>query len=160
MVIGLVPVAPASAKNHQCWEYTGAEKRFKKKINEEREGTSGLGKLTLDPELSKVARKHTKEMLQANEKDPETGLFHSTSDQFHSRITNWTLVGENVGYGGSVASLHEAFMNSPGHAANVLHASYTHVGVGARRDDNGTMWVTIIFSGSSNPGTSLQMPDC
>lgn len=154
LFLGLAPASSASAENNQCWDYTGAEKRFKNRINDERLDVA-LGKLKLDPELSKVARKHTKEMLQADK-----GLFHSTSEQFHNRISNWTLVGENVGYGGGVESLHDAFMDSPGHAANVLHVGYTFVGVGARRDEDGTLWVTIIFSGTENPGTSLQMPDC
>ena len=153
----LVP-AMAVAAEDACWSYTKAEKRFKKKINDERI-LDELVKLKLDPELSKAARKHTKEMIQANKKNPDKGLFHSTSKQFRNRVTNWSLIGENVGVGGGVKSLHNAFMNSPGHAANVLHLLFRYVGIGVRRYD-GRMWVTVIFSAGGNPGTSLKMPSC
>lgn len=155
----VVPSSAASSQDNQCWEYTKAERRFKKKVNAERV-SDGLKKLRLDPELSKAARKHTKEMIQANKKNPDRGLFHTTSEQFHKRVTNWTIIGENVGYGGSVSSLHVAFMDSPPHAHNVLTATFTNVGVGARRDNNGRMWVTFIFQGTGNPGTTLRMPTC
>lgn len=146
--------AGAAKGDNQCWESRTSEKRFKNKINNERTEVS-LGKLHLDPELSKVARKHTKEMIQADK-----GLFHSTTAQLTKRVTTYSILGENVGVGGSVPSLHQAFMDSPPHAANVLHASYEYVGVGAKRDDDGRLWVTIIFQGGNNPGTTLKMPDC
>lgn len=43
----------------------------------------------------------------------------------------WRKLGENVGRGGSVAVVHQAYLNSPGHRANILDSSYTHVGAGA-----------------------------
>jgi uncharacterized protein YkwD len=50
-------------------------------------------------------------------------------------------------------------MNSPAHAANVLHSSFKHVGVAVTRS-GGRMWVTVIFESVSNPGTTLPMPKC
>lgn len=41
----------------------------------------------------------------------------------------WTKVGENVGRGQTVTSLTTAFMSSPSHRANVMDASYTHIGI-------------------------------
>lgn len=153
-----IPASSATGDN-TCWDYSNAELRFKRKANAER-ADDGLKKLRLDPELSKVARRHTKDMIQANAEDPNTGLFHSTSAQFRKRITNWTIVGENVGVGGDVGSLHEAFMDSVPHAENVLGDDYNNIGVGAKRDDDGRMWVTFIFQGTGNPGTTLKMPAC
>lgn len=158
----MVPTIASSAVNkadNGCWKYTSSERGFRTKINKER-ASDGLGKLKLDPELSKVARKHTKEMIQANKRNPNKGLFHSTSEQLRNRVTNWNLIGENVGVGGTVSSLHVAFMGSAPHAANVLHNSYKYVGVGARKGPDGRMWVTIIFEATQNPGTTLRMPSC
>ena len=150
----LVPMTTqvANAGSSTCWNYKASEKKFARKANAARSQIS-LGKLRLDPELSKVARKHTKEMIRAND------LFHSTSEQLRTRITNWTSLGENVGVGSSVDSLHTAFMNSPAHAANILHTGYKFQGVGVIKA-NGRMWVTVIFAQSSNPGTTLKMPTC
>lgn len=150
----LVPMtAPvATAGSSTCWNYKTSEKKFARKANAAR-GNTSLAKLRLDPELSKVARKHTKEMVNKND------LFHSTSTQLRNRVTNWTLLGENVGVGSTVDSLHTAFMNSPAHAANILNASYKYQGVGVMKA-HGRMWVTVIFSATQDPGTTLKMPTC
>ena len=142
----------APAGSSACWNYKDSEKKFARKANAAR-ANLGLGKYRLDPELSKVARKHTQEMIRAND------LFHTTSDQLRARVTNWSLLGENVGVGSTVDSLHTAFMNSPAHAANILHSAYKFQGVGVAKA-NGRMWVTVIFADSSNPGTTLNMPSC
>ncbi len=42
----------------------------------------------------------------------------------------WRSLGENVGYGSSVATVEDAFMNSPAHRANILEPSYSVVAVG------------------------------
>ena len=44
---------------------------------------------------------------------------------------NWLKLGENVGYGGDIAQVHDAYLNSPGHRANILDASYTSMGAAA-----------------------------
>jgi uncharacterized protein YkwD len=149
----LSPVTVSSApSDNKCWKSKTSEKRFARKINSERV-TDRLGKLRLDPELSRVAKKHTLEMAKNNK------LYHTSSDDLRARVTNWNLLGENVGVGGGVRSLHGAFMNSPAHAANVLHTSFRHVGVAVVRS-GGRMWVTMIFEAVSNPGTTLPMPKC
>jgi hypothetical protein len=56
---------------------------------------------------------------------------------------SWRSAGENVGTGGEVVSLHEAFVASPGHFANIV-GTYNRVGVGVVIE-NGTIWVTFNF---------------
>ena len=51
-------------------------------------------------------------------------------------------VGENVGEGPTVTDIHNAFMNSPEHKANILDHDFTQVGVGVSVDKNGIIWVT------------------
>lgn len=55
---------------------------------------------------------------------------------WHSRLSdgapsNWRKLGENVGMGGNIAQIHAAYMNSPGHRANVLDPSFTEMGTAA-----------------------------
>lgn len=55
---------------------------------------------------------------------------------WHSRLAdgappNWRKLGENVGMGGNVGQIHDAYMNSPGHRANVLDPSFTEIGTAA-----------------------------
>jgi uncharacterized protein YkwD len=120
-------------------------------INDERV-LAGKPRLRLDPELSRSAAEHTKEMAAGGV------LNHTTSDAMKKRITDWQLLGENVGVGGAVSSLHVAFMNSPAHRANILN-DYKYVGIGTKVD-GGRLWVTVIFESYSDPGTTLPMPSC
>lgn len=135
-----------------CWDYKRTERGFARKINSERV-LEGVGKISLDPELSKAARVHTWAMARQDR------LYHTPSDALRRRVTNWTILGENVGYGHTVSSLHEAFMNSPDHRDNVLYSTFRHVGIGALKR-NGRLWVTVIFEAVSDPGTTLPMPRC
>jgi Cysteine-rich secretory protein family len=146
------PWPVGTARNSRCWRYKSAERSFAKKMNKARKG-HGRRKMSLDPELSKVARVHAKEMLHRNL------LYHTSSGQLRQRVTGWSTLGENVGVGYAVKSLHKAFMHSPPHRHNILHASFRHSGVGvvAKR---GRMWVTVIFEARNNPSTRLKMPRC
>lgn len=150
--VSLDGVSALGASDNRCWTYKDSERGFARRINSERV-LEGVGKLSLDPELSKSALKHTWEMVRNNE------LYHTPSDKLRRRVTNWTILGENVGVGGTVSSLHEAFMNSPAHRDNVLYNTFAHVGVGVVKKA-GRMWVTVIFEAVADPGTTLSMPTC
>ena len=153
MTAGLMVTAvPVGAADSRCWRSTDGEKGFARKINRAR-SNHGLGRLSLDPELSKAAKVHTRDMAERSQ------LYHTPSDALRARVTNWTVLGENVGVGGGVRSLHTAFMNSPLHRDNVLHSPYRHVGIGVVNRD-GRMWVTVLFEGLTDPGTNLRMPRC
>jgi uncharacterized protein YkwD len=141
LLVGLIPAPSASAA---CYSHRRPEKRFARLINQARTGVD----LKLDPELGKVAKKHTREMVNAN------SLHHTPSSTLRRRVTNWVELGENVGVGGTVTSLHSAFMNSPAHRDNIVRSSYRYVGVGVIKKD-GRMWVTVIFEANSNPGSPL-----
>lgn len=155
---GLASAAPAS--DNSCWDYDGTERAFAKNNNAERSG-KGARKLSLDPELSRVAMQHTKAMVKAASGSIDgDDLFHSTPRQLKKRVTgDWSSLGENVGVGGSVSSLHKAFMASPTHRDNMLNPAYDQVGVGVITQGD-HVWVTVLFSSGGEPGTSLRMPSC
>lgn len=148
----LYPVPSASSANNACFDFKADERDFTAKMNAERK-KKGKSNMALDPELSKVARKHTNEMVNKNL------LHHTDSSTLARRVTSWTTLGENVGVGSTVDSLHTAFMNSPAHRDNVLFSSFKYVGVGTKTVD-GRLWVTVIFEAQTNPGTTLNMPRC
>ena len=154
LFVTAAPAITAGAQTSQggCWEVKGSERGFAKRINDVR-SIAKRGTLRLDPELSRAARLHTREMVKQDK------LYHTPSDKLSKRVTNWTVLGENVGVGGDVQSLHEAFMASPAHADNVLYDSFRHMGVGVVKDGD-RLWVTVIFEAQTNPGTSLSMPNC
>jgi hypothetical protein len=63
----------------------------------------------------------------------------------------WRKLGENVGRGGSVDVLHQAFVNSPGHYANLVDPAFTHIGVGVV-ERNGTLWTAHVFMAAAGGG--------
>ena len=150
--IGPVAAGTPAGADNECWQFRTKERGFAKKINTARESV-GMGKLSLDPELSKAARVHTRAMVKNNE------LYHTPTDKLTSRVRGWTILGENVGVGGTVTSLHTAFMASHGHYENIVHPEYRHVGIGTK-EAHGRLWVTVIFEGENDPGTPLPMPKC
>lgn len=154
LIVVCVPSATstASAACTRGWAYRNAETSFASKVNQAR-AEAGRGNLRLDKELSKAARRHTREMLNSNT------LYHTPAPALKNRVTNWTWLGENVGVGNTVDSLHVAFMNSAAHKDNILFSKYRHVGVGTRMQ-GGRMWVTVLFEAETNPGTTLPMPTC
>lgn len=149
LMAGLMAAAflPATSASAACYTPNSTEKAFARKMNNAR-SNADKGSLRLDPELSKAAKVHTREMIK---KDL---LHHTPSETLRRRVTNWSILGENVGVGGTVTSLHQAFMNSTAHRANILLSDFRHVGVGAIKDD-GRLWVTVIFEARSDPGSPL-----
>jgi hypothetical protein len=130
-----------------CFAFKTPERSFVRRHNTARRAR-GLSRLRMDIHLGKVARYHTREMTGRN------ALYHTSSAQLSRRVTRWSTLGENVGVGGTVGSLFKAFMNSPGHRANILYSKFNHIGVGTLRA-HGRLWVTVIFEARNDPGTRL-----
>lgn len=117
---------------------SGSEQSFLSAINSTR-NSSGLGPLTMESGLQSHARRHTADMIAADE------IYHSSSAELQAAAgSGWDKLGENVGRGGSVSSLHQAFLDSPGHKANIL-GDYNYVGIGTDTSDNGVLYVTVVF---------------
>lgn len=130
------------------------ESAFVANINAAR-AANGLGPLTVDTNMRAAARDWAVWMA-------ENDTLQHASNIVTGAPSNWTKVGENVGKGGSVSSVWNAFMASPGHAANVLDPLYTRVGVGMVWADNGVLWTTHRFAAASSdsppPATPTPAP--
>lgn len=137
LVIGSVLVlhGVVGASAAEVGDGPGAEGEFTALIGQER-AARGLGGLTTSAELVDVARRHAARM--AADKD----LRHNPNLQ--SEVQNWEVLGENVGRGPSVESIHRAFMDSESHRAQILEPRYTEVGVGVVWSD-GEIWVAQVF---------------
>lgn len=100
------------------------------------------GELDLATGLSRYARRHSEAMARRGY------LFHSSDEQLRSVLEgyDWSIAGENVGVGGSLESLEDAFMASRLHRRNVLREAFEHAAIGIVRAD-GRLWVTVIFYG-------------
>jgi hypothetical protein len=99
-----------------------AEAEFVARINQLR-ASKGLGALSVDGELTTLSRQWASTMAGHGR------IFHAS--QLSAGVTsNWQKLGENVGVGGDVATLFQAFVDSPSHYDNLIDPAYTRVGVG------------------------------
>ncbi len=73
------------------------------------------------------------------------------ADFRHSNLTDgvgqlpWRKLGENIGVGYDLGSIHAAFMQSAGHRANILDPAFNYSAVGVTGDWYGRYWVTQEF---------------
>lgn len=91
------------------------------------------------PALKIQADAQAKAQAWAEKLARENRIYHST---LSSGIrVRWCKLGENVGYGSSIASIQDAYMRSTGHRNNILSSTWNGVGVGYAR--NGSRVFTV-----------------
>ncbi len=140
-VVGPVPAAHADDVDDE-WA-------FVRLVNQSR-ADNGLAPLTPYAPIRDVARGQSIRMGQQNR------LYHNPNLQadVQAAAPDWQRAGENVGQGWDVQGLHDAFMNSPGHRANVL-GDYNYVGIGVVHA-GGYTWVTEVFLKAPGGKPALQ----
>ena len=57
----------------------------------------------------------------------------------------WRSLAENVGYGGSIPQVHRAYLNSPGHRANILDPRWNYMGTGVAWRGNRVFTVQVFM---------------
>lgn len=114
---------------------SGAESEFASLINSYR-GSKDHPSLSRSGSLDAYARSWAEKMAK------DGSLSHS---DIGSLLGQWSSVGENVGVGGSVSALFDAFVNSPNHQSNIV-GDFTHMGIGVYQDSDGTLWTVHVFA--------------
>ena len=112
------------------------EKQVVALVNEQR-AAYGLAPLTLSTELSNVARAKSQDMHDNNYFDHTSPTYGSPFEMMSSFGISYRTAGENIAMGYTTPeAVMNAWMNSSGHRANILNASYTQIGVGYVADGN------------------------
>ncbi|MGI8683743.1 MAG: CAP domain-containing protein [Acidimicrobiales bacterium] len=142
VVSGLVLAPPAQAA-------PADEQSFVTRLNDLR-ASKGLPRLSVDPRLTDVARVWSGSMAAVKVMSHNPLLAQQAP-------SDWLKLGENVGFGPSVAGLHDALVASPTHYANMVDAKFNAVGIGVVASGS-TLWVTQVFMqapGIVSSGTSV-----
>lgn len=79
--------------------------------------------------LTDLPQADTKAQAWAQKLADDGTLSHSNLTDGYGGVS-WCKLGENVGMGPSLEVIEAAFMNSPGHKANILDPAYNRVGSG------------------------------
>ena len=112
-------------------------------VNEIR-ASNGLKPLTANWELSRIARYKSEDMSN-NRYFSHTSPTYGTPFQMIKAFgLSYRTAGENIAYGyRTPAAVVDGWMNSSGHRANILNASYTEIGVGYCA--NGNYWTQMFI---------------
>jgi uncharacterized protein YkwD len=107
----------------------------------------GLPPLLWHPGVAVVAEAHSQDMIDRDFFSHTNPDGESPWDRLHAAGITYTNAGENIAYGYATGtSVLSAWLNSPGHKANIEYASFTHHGVGKV----GTHWTHVFI----RPATS------
>lgn len=99
-------------------------------VNKER-AKAGLKPLAVDAALTKAAQAKAKDMSDNNYFSHTSPTYGSPFDMMKQFGISYKTAGENIAKGQRTPQeVMDGWMNSPGHRANILNASYTHIGVG------------------------------
>jgi len=123
-----------------------AEKTAFDLLNADR-ASNGLQPLKLNSQLTVLGEDYAQDMINRNffaHTNPEG---QSPFDRMKQAGISYSTAGENIAINNNVTTAEQAFMNSPGHKANILNTSYTEVGIGVRYDTNGSAHVVQEFIG-------------
>ncbi|MBO5907020.1 MAG: LysM peptidoglycan-binding domain-containing protein [Clostridia bacterium] len=119
------------------------EKEVIRLVNKERTSRS-LPALKEDWELSRVARYKSEDMKARNYFSHTSPTYGSPFEMMKNFGISYRSAGENIAKGQRTPeAVVNAWMNSPGHRANILNSSYTHIGVGYVKDGN--IWTQMFI---------------
>lgn len=135
------PVAGAGAS---------ADARLVERLNSLR-ASRGLAPLTVDPELSAVARSWSARMAQ------EGRLSHNP-DLPAQAPPRWVMLGEAVGAGADADAVHESLAASGVHHRTMTDPHFDAVGVGTAVAGDGRLFATLDFLASAAPAGASAAP--
>ena len=112
------------------------EEEIVRLVNEEREKYS-LAPLSLDWELSRVARFKSKDMRDRGYFSHQSPTYGSPFEMIRAFGLSYRSAGENIARGyKSAEQVVKAWMASSGHRANILNKSFTKIGAGFAANGN------------------------
>ena len=137
-IIRLKSEASVTKPTASSSELSAYEQEVVTLVNQER-AKVGLPALKVDNQLAKTARLKSQDMHDKKYFDHTSPTYGSPFDMMKQFGITYKTAGENIAYGQKTpAEVMNAWMNSPGHKANILSKDFTHIGVGYVQD--GSYW--------------------
>jgi uncharacterized protein YkwD len=131
---------PAPAPSQPPTGTAAEEQQALALLNADR-AANGLAPVRANSKLASLAGDYAQDMINRNffaHNNPEG---QTPFDRMRERGISFGYAGENLAINTSVAGAEQAFMNSPGHRANILNPRYTQVGIGVRHSRSGSVYV-------------------
>ena len=117
--------------------------RITELVNEHR-AAAGLNPVKYSAKLSEAAQVRVAEIEKSFSHTRPDGRYFSTVFAEHGITYRYS--GENIAWGQkSAEEVVNAWMNSPGHRANIMNKNFTELGVGYRQNAKGVKYFTQLF---------------
>ncbi len=114
-------------------------------VNAER-AKYGLAPLKYNWEVARIARMKSQDMIDRKYFSHQSPSYGSPFNMMESFGIRFSAGAENIAMGQATpADVMRSWMNSAGHKANILSKQTTHIGVGAAKSANGTLYWTQMF---------------
>jgi hypothetical protein len=143
LLVPLLLSTLAFAESAPTFDAQGEQQIFQL-VNRERHAR-GLSTLAYDERLQDAARKHSLLMARSGEVEHQLAGEPKLSLRLGEVQIRYDSSGENVARTSDPARAHVALMNSPGHRANILDATFNSIGIGIVNTPDG-IYVTEDFA--------------
>ena len=162
----------ASPRAVAAWSsgtFSSASERELIALTNRSRAAAGLRSLRVDSTLTSVARWRSKDMIDRDYFSHDIPGYGSVFKRLDSKGYCYHVAGENIGWNTypddqATAAIHQMFMDSPGHRANILGKAWDRIGVGAYKGSDGKKMWTVLFadacgsSGGSSGGSTKHTP--
>lgn len=130
----IVPVesrtsVPLPFRVMQARERPELEARMLEMVNAER-AQRGLKPLQPDPDLTRVARAHSRDMFARSYFSHVSPDREDPFDRMREAEVRYLIAGENLALARTLPAAHRGLMESPGHRANILRPQFGRLGIG------------------------------
>jgi len=138
----VIPEEPPSGE--KSFSLNPQEQQLLDLVNRER-ADRGLAPLQLNAQLTRLARLKSQDMIDHNYFAHESPTYGRSGDMLRAAGVNFSMAAENIGIGGSINAIFNAFMNSSGHRNKIVSSRYTQTGVGVIYQPGRGYLVTQLF---------------
>jgi uncharacterized protein YkwD len=142
VLITLLMLCSASGLAQQ--QTSDAERELFNAVNRERKA-HGLSSLNLDKALADAARKHAERMAEQGTISHQLPGEPNLLSRARAAGAHFSWISENVDEGPNPTAIHQSFMKSPQHRANILDGDMDSTGIGVVKR-NGQLFAVEDFS--------------
>lgn len=101
------------------------------RLTNEARTSMGLSAFVCDERLTRAARLHSQDMCDLGYFDHTSADGRSFVDRITAQGATYSTAGENIAWGQTTpAEVHDGWMHSPGHRANILNGAFHRIGIG------------------------------
>lgn len=150
--ISAVMAVPGVARGWDALAFDAESETQLVTLHNQARAAAGLPALKVDAELRDVARWRSRDMIERNYfSHTILGTTEKVFAELGRRGYCYKVAGENIGWNTypddtATAAIHEMFMGSSGHRANILGTGWDVIGIGAYKGADGKKMWTVLFA--------------